>query len=159
LLQNFKYRINKYRAISYSKNGSSQFEQYNQVPMDVKNSYASGNLGAAYYFIKSTERILLTANTGLYSSVAAGKAITQSAENTSSNFNVAPSINVLHKWLAKNNVTELGAIVNYNYGSSKYRQTNPVNKEKNNQDIYAVAILTGIGKGRLENVTNMQNGL
>ena len=159
LLQNFKYRISRFRAINYSVNGGSQFEQYNQVPMDAKNSSASGNLGAGYFFTKSTNRILLTANGGLNTSFGTGKSITQSYERTNRNFNAFPSIYVLNKWFTKNHFTELGAMAYYNYGRSNFRQEIPANKEKNNQDIYSVAIQTGIGKGRLENVTNMQNAL
>lgn len=159
LLQNFKYRINRFRAINYNINGGSQFEQYDWTPGNVKSSGTNGNIGAGYFFTKSTDRILLTANAGLYSSVATGKSISQSVERTNRNFNVSPSINVLNKWFAKNHFTELGAVASYNYGRSKNRQLTPANKEKSYQDYYSVAIQTGIGKGRLENVTNMQNGL
>jgi len=160
LLQNFKYRISKYRAINYSINGSSQFAQYNQGIGNFKNSASNGSFGAGYFTTRSTDRILLTASYSLYSFFQSYKSSSPFVENlTNRSFNVSPSVNVLNKWFAKNHFTELGVAANYNYGINKNRNTNPVNVDKNNQDNYFVAIQTGIGKGRLENVTNMQNGL
>lgn len=130
LLQNLKYRINRLRAINYNINGGSQFEQYDWASGNVKSNGTNGNLGAGYFFTKSTDQILLTANTSLYSSLATGKVIAINEERSNRNFNVSPSINVLNKWFAKNYFTELGAVAIYNYSSSKYLQMNPTNKEK-----------------------------
>jgi hypothetical protein len=55
--------------------------------------------------------------------------------------------------------TELGADILTSFSSSKNIIQGYPAAAKNNQVNYAISVTTGIGKGRLENVTDMQNAL
>ncbi len=160
LLQKFKYRISNYRAINYSINGNGQFDKTDFVSGTRKSSAASGGFGAAYYKSKSTDRILLTASGSLYSSFNVSQSNIPGNVNTNKSFYVMPGISVLNKWFSeKNHFTELGADVSSDYNLYNYTATGFTGPAKNKQGYYSIAINTGVGKGRLENITDMQNAL
>ena len=159
LLKNFKYRINYYRAIIFDIGAGTQFNKSEFTTGINKNNSSAGNFGAYYYSVKSTENRLLTTNAQLNSYFSASKSSTRSTDNSSSNFGGYPRITVLNKWFSKNKFTELGADISSGIGASKYEFVNNAGVTKNSNGEYAIAITTGIGKGRLENITDMQNAL
>jgi hypothetical protein len=159
LLQKFKYRISNFQGFSYSIGGNSGYDKYNAGSDEHEHSSVSGSMGANYFKIKSTDKILLSASGSLFSSYSGSKAILPGEVNTNKNFNLNPSVNVLNKWFAENHFTELGATAYSSYSSYKHPDSSPYGTEKNSQHYYSVAFNTGIGKGRLENVTDMQSGL
>jgi hypothetical protein len=67
---------------------------------------------------------------------------------------------VLNKWFNKKKFIELG-IDGYAMLSGNKTTVNPIptGNSKDNQSGYSAAVNTGIGKGRLENITDMQNAL
>jgi|GEM_PF-1941273 len=159
VLKNFKYRIDTYRAINYSLNSGARLNSASFQSGNNKNSSASGAGGVSYYTIKSTDNILFTATGGINSSLYTGKTERPNEVNTSQHFNVTPQINVLNKWYNKNRFTELGLNVSANYRSSKEVGNNYPGPAKNKQGEYFIFFNTGIGTGRLENITDMQNAL
>ncbi len=66
---------------------------------------------------------------------------------------------ILNKWFTKKMFTELGADISGNFFRNKETTTGIITAAKNNQAQYSTELTMGIGKGRLENVTDMQNAL
>ena len=159
LLKKFKYRIDNYRAIGLNLSGGGQFNQIDPAAATIKNSNFSGNLGAWYYTLKSTDRIQLATSAGLYTSFSGGKSDNQNVINKDKSFSVLPGASALNKWFSKNMFTELGASISGNLYSYKTEILNQPAPQKYNQSQYSIAINMGIGKGRLENVIDMQNAL
>jgi hypothetical protein len=160
LLKTFKYRIDNYKAINLSVGGSSQFQKSEFVSNRYKNSSAGGGFGASYYTVKSTENIFLTTEGSLYSSFSTGKAEDTAITNKARNFSVAPQFSILNKWFfIKNIFTELGADLSTSLYTNKNDLSNFPDPLKDRQANYTIAVHTGVGKGRLENITDMQNAL
>ena len=158
LLQKFKYRIDHYRAVDLNLNGNGYFDQSNLAGGNISNRSSSGNLGAAWYSIKSTDRILLATTARFGVAFSGAKSNGTSSENSNTGFAVSPYVSVLNKWYRKNMFTELGATGSSNNRYDKFAQTgSPDSKYK--AGYYDFAISIGIGKGRLENITDMQNAL
>lgn len=159
LLKNFKYRISNYRAIGFNIGGAGQFNQTEPAVSNNTNSNFSGNLGASYYSLKSTDRILLTISTGLSTYFNSNRNDNQNNIYRDKSFSLAPRFTALNKWFLKKMFTELGADISGYIYSNRQQPYNQPATQKNNQSQYSIAINTGIGKGRLENVTDMQNAL
>lgn len=157
LLKNFKYRIDHYQAIGLNVSGGSNYNKISYPSGNQKNSGSSGGFGASYYSFKSTDKIQLTTNGALTSSFSLGKSTSANDVSKDRNFSINPSLSILNRWFSKNNFVELGAGGNENYNTSKHVGINYPGK--NRQGAYSFEINTGIGKGRLENITDMQNAL
>ena len=157
LLKNFKYRIDHYQAIGLNVSGGGNYRKFNYPLGNQKYSVSSGGFGASYYSFKSTDKKQLTTSGALYSSFNSAKSTSVNDFTKDRNFSISPSFSVLNKWFSKNNFVELGAGGNENYSSSKHTGTNYPGK--NSQEQYSIKVNTGIGKGRLENITDMQNAL
>ena len=159
LLKNFKYRINTFRAISLGANGGGQYTRTH--PVIGPNNYSSGggNIAASYYTAKSTDKILLTTSTYLYTSFSTTKDNDPASRYTRKNFEVSPGIYALNKWFSRNRFVELGTTVSGDVNTSKDRSSNDPAATKYDRNAYSIAVYTGIGTGRLENITDMQNAL
>jgi hypothetical protein len=157
LLKNFKYRIDHYQAIGLNVSGGSDYRKFNYPSGTQKNSASSGGIGASYYAFKSTDKIQLTTSGALYSSFISGKSTSVNDVSKDRNFSISPSFSILNKWFSGNNFVELGAGGNENY--NKRKNTGINNPGNYTQNQYSIEINTGIGKGRLENITDMQNAL
>ncbi len=159
LLKHFKFRNSIYRAVNFNIGGASQFEKADLISGTNKNTNAAGGFGINYYTTKSTDRVLLTASAGLSSSFSAGKSSNSSSVNKGSGFSAGSNVSVLNKWFSKNKFIELGA----DAGAGIYTNKNDISTypaiAKNNQGQYTITINTGVGTGRLENITDMQNAL
>jgi hypothetical protein len=159
LLKNFKYRINNYQAISLNASGGGQFSNQELVSGKYKNNSSGGDFGGSYYMLKSTDRILLnvSANAGLSFNSSNSKDPTST--NKSRSFSTSSQFVALNKWFHKNIFTELGADISGNHYANKTSLTNYPDLQRNKQNWYSIKVNMGIGKGRLENVTDMQNAL
>jgi hypothetical protein len=159
LLKKFKYRIDNFRAINFNFSGGSQFNERDLGSGRQKNGAATGGIGATYFINKSTDRILLTASAGMYGSFNSAKSEDPVTRNINNSFSTAPQLSILNKWFTKNMFTELGAVISGNFFRTKETATGIIVAAKNNQAQYSTELTMGIGKGRLENVTDMQNAL
>lgn len=159
LLKKFKYRIDHYQAVNLNAGAGTQFNR-SEIPATTnKNSYLSGALGGNYYLLKSTDKILLTASAGLNTGLGTGNSDNDSIHQKSTSFGFVPIFRILNKWFSKKLFTELGADFSshiYKYKVSADGYPSPF---KNKNADYSIAIHTGIGTGRLENITDMQNAL
>lgn len=158
LLQHYTYRINNYRAVELSVNGSGQFYK-NEVSDIYKNSSSSGSFGGAYYFTKSTDKILLNASASMNGSFNRAKSDNQSVVNTNSSFAINPHFFLLNKWFVEKYFFEVGTDLFGSMNKAKNESSNIPDLYKDKLGQYSFALNLGIGKGRLENVTDMQNAL
>lgn len=159
LLKKFRYRIDHYRAIGLNLGSSGGYNESSLVFGTNKSSNFSGNGSAYYGSLKSTDRILLSSNAGLGLSFNTSKSTSASDEYKSTGFSLVPRISVLNKWFSKKIFTELGAELSGNIYSDNNTPANSAATGKNKQQNYSIAVTAGIGKGRLENITDMQNAL
>jgi hypothetical protein len=159
LLRKFKFRIGHYQAINLNAATSGNLQQFNPLAATNNNSNFSAGVSAAYSALKSTDRVLLNGTGSLNANVGYNKYNSSSDSRTARNYYLAPAVSILNKWFNKSNFVELGANVR-SYGS-EYKQTgiNIPDDSKNRQSSNGLVIYTGIGKGRLENITDMQNAL
>lgn len=159
LLKKFKYRIDHYRAVNFNLGAGTQFNQSEIPTVIYKSSGAAGSLGGGYYFLKSTDKILLSVSGGLGTSFYTSNSNNQTSTSKSSNFAAAPTFSVLNKWFSKKIFTELGTDASLYYNTGKGDASNYTVPAKHKRANYSVAINTGVGMGRLENITDMQNAL
>jgi len=159
LLKTFKYRVNHYREINFNIGGGTDADKREFGAGEYKSNASSGNLGASWYHIKSTDRILLTITGNAGFAFSSGKTKDPVREIKSRNFFGSSQFSVLNKWFRKNLFTEIGADLFGHNNANKYTPVNPTGSEKNKKNDYSIAIDLGIGKGRLENITDMQNAL
>lgn len=159
LLKQFKYRIDHFRSISIFGGGSSQYKQQDLGAGNYKDHSSSGNAGGTYFQLISTDKILQTISTGVGGSYARSKAVNPTETNTNTGFFVSPHFSILNTRFAKKMFTELGADISGLTYNNKLVTSNYPFTEKNKQTQYSISLNTGIGKGRLENITDMQNAL
>ncbi len=159
LLKQFKYRIDHFRAVSLNTSTGSQFDTKELGSGKQKNSTAGGGLDVYLNTIKSTDRLLLTTSSGFSTSFNSSKSENPGNTNKYRNFSITSQFNVLSKWFSGNSFRELGTDVSAGTNSNRTSSTAfPPSLNNRNTD-YAATIHTGIGKGRLENITDMQNAL
>jgi hypothetical protein len=159
LLKIFKYRIDKFRAINLNANGGSQYSKNEFATGINKNSSSAGVFGANFNTVKSTDKILLTTSGAISSYFNSGKSENITSVNKSRSFSVGAQYSILNKWFAKKMFTELGAGVSGNNYSYKDISTTLLTTLRNKQTDYSITLNTGIGKGRLEIITDIQNAL
>ncbi|MBL7741406.1 MAG: hypothetical protein JNK14_19460 [Chitinophagaceae bacterium] len=159
LLRNFKFRNINYRAVTFDASGGGQFSSTDFPAGKSEGRSGSGSAGASYYIIKSTDGILLNAFASASTGFGSSRSDNSSDEYKNRNFYLAPVLTVNNKWFSKNLFTELGAEVSGNFYSSKNTSSAFSSENKSKQQAGSLAITAGIGKGRLENVTHMQNAL
>jgi hypothetical protein len=159
LLKKFKYRINNYRAITLNVGGGGQFSNSKFVAGTHQNNSSGGGLGGSYYLLKSTDRIFLNVSADGGLSFSSDNAKDPISANKNRSFSASSGFSVLNKWFHKNMFAELGADISGNHYANKSSLTNYPGPQKNKQNGYSIAVNMGIGKGRLENVTDMQNAL
>jgi hypothetical protein len=159
LLKNFKFRNSKFQAINLDIGSSSQFNRAELGSGTNKNSNSGGGLGAGYYAAKSTDKLLFTAAAGLGANFNFSKSTSTNENNKNNSFTTLPRVSVLNKWFNKNKFIELGTAATANIYTNKATNTVTTMVSKRNQIEYSLATNTGIGTGRLENITDMQNAL
>ncbi|MEO6231403.1 MAG: hypothetical protein ABJB11_15880 [Ferruginibacter sp.] len=159
LLKTFKYRIDTYRAISLGSYAASNYSNIERAVDTQKNSVISAGIGVTYYTTKSTDRILLTSNNSLSVGYSHGKSDDLTNINRYKSFELMPSSSILNKWYSKKYFTELGANISGNYYNYNSKLSNQPVSGRQKNGFYSLAINTGIGQGRLENITDMQNAL
>lgn len=156
LLRNFKFRNINYRAINFSAGGTGQYAMQEFGIGDNKNTSSSGSLGMDYYRLKSTDRILLTASGGFGTSFSLSK--NTNVDRDKSVF-ISPAVTIKNQWFFKNFFTELGGSASTLYSGGRRTVKDPENDYKSYRLDESYELTLGIGKGRLENVTSMQNAL
>jgi hypothetical protein len=162
VLKNFKFRDVNYRAITFGVSGSGHYNNEQFAGADGKNHGGSGSIGAIYSIVKSTDRILLNTSVFIgtnYNNSKGSNGALNVKHRTSS---ISPGLSVLNKWYTRDIFFELGLDGKAYIYSSKDIHTNlsnVTNSYGSKQGNYEATVTAGVGKGRLENVTSMQNAL
>ncbi len=159
LLQKFKYRIDNFQAVGLGINGGSQYYETKPLAGTSTSTTSTGSFSGFYYALKSTDKILFTSSAGLFSYFNIFKSTDQNTTTRNKGFSASPYVSALNKWFSTQKFTELGVDISSNFYGNKSTQGYQTAPVQYNQDNYTVSINTGIGKGRLENVTDMQNAL
>lgn len=159
LLKMFHYRIDHFNAINLNASGGSQFNKTEFVTGSNKNSSSAGGFGVDLNNIKSTDKILLTTSGSISSYFNSNRSENTTYTNKSRNFSAAFQFGILNKWFSRNIFSELGADILASNFSTRNTSTLYPATSINKQTNYSVAVHTGIGKGRLENIIDMQNAL
>lgn len=159
LLKNFKFRINNYRVITIGINQNAQYLRGDQPLYTSEDIGTSGNLYGVLSTIRSTDKLQLsvTASAGTNISFSRTNYRPQKTNYTTAGAN--GGFAVLARWFNKNHFIEAGTSL---YGLANSQKTKYVNTDqvsKNTTGNYHITINTGIGIGRLENITDMQNAL
>lgn len=159
LLKSFKFRNSNYRIVNFNLGGGSFYDRSQPVSGAIKNSAASASGSVNYYTVKSTDKILLTTSAGFGTNYYTDKTTSTSENNKTKSFSISDNVSFLNKWFTKNNFTELGTDIASNFSRDKNNISTFPAVTKIEQNYYSFALNTGIGTGRLENITDMQNAL
>jgi len=157
LLKKFKYRIDQFRAVSFNGGGGSQYQQRVLSSGETINNSSSVNLGGTYFALKSTDLQLLTVSAYVGTHFYRNKNIQPSSSKRNSSFSISPCTSILNKWFTRHRFLELGADINASYNHNK--ETTASLPGKQIAHGYSFQLNTGIGSGRLENITDMQNAM
>jgi hypothetical protein len=159
LLKNFKYRIDHYRAINFNLGTGGNYSNPNLQP-DYNASSFSGNFSVFYYALKSTDKKLSSASAGLDGSFSSNRSASQFGVSKQRYFNVVPTASTLTKYYSsKNNFVELGGSLSAYGNINNVKDRGETIWQKSDRSQYDIILNLGIGKGRLENITDMQNAL
>ncbi len=159
LLKNFKFRISRYRALNVDLGGGSNYNNADYPSGKLENSGGGGGFGAGYFSTKSTDKILLSQSYSINSNYFEAKSKGASEVNRSKQFSAASGVSINNKWFSKNKFIELGVVGFGGLSRSTYNYINAPASSRQNYGDYSIALNTGIGVGRLENITDMQNAL
>jgi hypothetical protein len=158
LLKEYKYRINQYKALDLGFNTGGQ----------SNNNYAGyggsrsidGGLNVNFFTIKSTDKIYRTINSGVVGNFSSSTENSVTSTNKYKQFYVAPNVNINNKWYAENNFIELGASIKAEINTRNNKIIRGIIAENARSDKNVdINFAIGVGKGRLENITDMQNAL
>jgi hypothetical protein len=159
ILKNFKYRTNYYRAINFTLGASGQVDRQQLTTGISTNSGSSGNFGGNFFSTKSTDRVLRTMSAYLTTRFDRSKYENGSGVNKYNNYYGYPIISITNQWFNKNEFIELGADISGSGSKSKNNSYSTGSNYKSRDGYYQLNINTGIGRGRLENITNMQSAI
>jgi hypothetical protein len=159
LLKKFKFRVNRYRAISINIDNGLQFSRAQLG--SGKNTNQSSHASTGFFFNQttSTDKILLTMTGNLGTGFNFSKSESPSSIYKNSGYSLNPRFTVRNKWFSRKFFVELGADAYAGINSSKYTQNIPASNQKSSRGYQTASVTAGIGKGRLENITDMQNAL
>jgi hypothetical protein len=157
LLQNYKYRITKYKYINGGLFGNAyKLNDYNTTPL-LKNNNRNVNANGEFGFITITNRKYESLNTYLGSGFNTSKSKSGTNSNNGNTFSINASINYNQQWYKNNMFLQIntsGTLSSTN-GTTK----NDIQYGKSNYTNPQINIDIGAGIGRLENITDMQNAI
>lgn len=161
VLNQFTFRTPRYQALTANAGGGYVNDKTNFTLTTGESRNGSGNLGGGYTLLQSTDRMLLqfsAAAGGSFNNSHSGFSTTTNKNNGASAYG---QFNLGNQWFSGQRFLELGAAGSIQTGMSNATQKNNFTTEKTdaNNIGYAAMIQLGAGKGRLENITDMQNAL
>lgn len=159
LLQHFKYRIDNYRAINFYVGGGGNFVKNSDQTPYLQNSNVNGGANAGVFMLKSTEKILQTSDLNFSTNFSLSDAKNLPDKNRNNSFSGSISGSINNKFYSGKNffLAEGGISAFVNSGRTSLTSY-PVRTKNTISDLY-LNIGAGLGSGRLENVTDMQNAL
>jgi hypothetical protein len=158
LLEEYKFRVNKYKALNVFFIAGGQ--QSNNSLNSIKNKGFQSNIGLGFFTIKSRDNFYQSSFSTLGSQLATHKSAVNNEEMKNSYYELSPKLEIKNRWYKKTIFLELSSSVNAYINSNKNKnlQTATTLINNNRKNIEA-GITFGIGKGRIENIVDMQNAL
>lgn len=158
LLQNFKYRIENYRAVNLSTDASGIVLDDNNFSSDNEAS-ARANLSGNFNNLNISDKRKMAYQFGLNNDFSSSKNGNGNIPLKSNSINNGANVGISNTWFGKNLFLESGANIGSAFGSNKTKYANNTTISKVNNNFKYFAFYFGIGKGRVENITDMQNAL
>ncbi|MEQ1554430.1 MAG: hypothetical protein ABL929_09645, partial [Ferruginibacter sp.] len=158
LIKNYKFRVEKYKAIDLGFNTNGQ--NSNNFGNGIINRSINAGLNTNLICLRSTDKIYRVINSGLITSFESNSKKDISNPFKIRQANITPYFTVNNKWYFKNNFLEIGTEILA--GSNSRKETNllaSTSSSKYNVKNFEENLVVGVGKGRLENVTDMQNAI
>ncbi len=159
LLQNYTYRIERFNAYNFGIGANGGQRNFYAANNDMSRA-VSGSLSANYFTAKSTDKLLQTASMGFATNGNSLKSTGTSNIDKSNGFGIVPSFGINNKWYFNNKFVEIAPYFTYAYSSSHTKKLlSPIQDANGNNRSMNGSITIGVGKGRLENITDMQNAI
>ncbi len=158
LLQNFKYRIDNFKAVNLTT-GSGAGISNNDAIIGNTNNYLVGNLGGNALGLRSRDSSKFTLNfftQNNFSFYRVNSGSNPQRQNAVSN---ASLLNVTKIWYKKDMFFELGGNVLGSFLENKRKDLNNKREFVFRNSLANFSTTFGLGTGRLENITDMQNAL
>ena len=155
LLQNFKYRVDNYKAIGLFADAGGGFSKEYFTSND--NNLGS-SIGGNFNFINSTDykKTVIAANI----SGGLNRANYNSSTTQKDKYSFASSsIYLNNTWYRGKKYFEIGASISSKISKAISKNYNNTGIGNSKNDGYFFSPIIGVGKGRIENVTDMQNAL
>ncbi len=161
LLQNYKYRVNKFQAINVDFNTLANKENTYFKFQNPKGRNFTTQIAVDYNRVTITNKNFTNFNVSMGTNYSTSKMQNDVDINKSTSFSLAPQISLQNKWFHNKIYFQFDiAIANSNIYSKQNQSNNAVvDNNKSNGNYIQSNLTLGVGKGRLENITDMQNAL
>jgi hypothetical protein len=159
LLEEYKYRIDRYKALNVEVSADGR-KQNNYNLSNNTAAAVSGDFSINFFTVKSSNSLLQTISTGLSTSGTSVKSSSSSNTSKLRSLNISPSFYINNKWYAKNNFVEVGTSLSDAFSTSHSNDDRVILQERlYSGNFIGGQFMLGVGKGRLENITDMQNAI
>ena len=158
LLQNFKYRINNYRAVNLTTGSSAGISNNDAIIGNADNNFV-GNLGGNFYGLKSTDTSKFILNFITQNDFSFRRVNNGSGSQRQNAVSSSSTLNVTKAWYKKDIFLELGGNVSGSFLENNLKDLNNKKEFVSKSFFTNISTTFGIGTGRLENITDMQNAL
>lgn len=159
LLQNFKYRIDRFRAISAETNSNSYIGNFSNTANNDKRSFVNFNLRGKFYNFKNTDSKRVILQIDEENNINYGKQGNNGPILKQKNASNYTSVGVFKTWFHKGLFFEIGSGISGNFVRGQNKDLSNVKLTKNKINTFNYYGTIGIGTGRIENIIDMQNAL
>ena len=158
LLQNFKYRIDNFTAVNLNLQGNVG-EADGGIYHSDNNRFGNTYLGGSLLKIKSTDNNKLNLFVSMVGGTGVNKTNETNTYNKATGIAGASNCTADNTWYKKGAFFQLATQLSGNFSGIKNKNIFGQALEKKKNNFSNIAVTIGFGKGRLENVTDMQNAL
>ena len=155
LLQNFKYRISNFNAVTLNADaGGGAFKEY----FTSSNNNFGSSIGGSYNFFTNTDSRKTIISTYILGALNRGENYSSSTDKNKNSF-AGSNIYFNNTWYKAKNYIEIGTTIFGNSGNSSTKNYNNTEIANTKNNSFAFLNTIAVGRGRIENVTDMQNAL
>lgn len=159
LLSDFKFRVQNFRAISFNTASYNNTAKQTFLQANSNSLHTGINIGGQYNHLKSTDNVYRTMSMNLYSNFShAGSKNTGESKRRNNNLSGASFFQLSNTRFYNKFFTLIGTNLSINIGKNKSTTDGQI-FSKGSAIPYSANIVAGIGRGRLENIIDMQNAL
>jgi hypothetical protein len=161
ILNSFTFRTGHYRVLTANAGGGFNSDKTRQNISTSENNGGSGSLNAGYSQLISTDKILQQFTAAVGSSWGAQRSDFNGTINKNNGVSGFAQFGLNNQWFSGQRFFELGVSGSGQAGNNRSSQTSSLitNKTDAKNLGYGLTLQLGYGRGRLENITDMQNAL